>query len=257
MIRVNTHLILIAVSLSLIGCTTQITTKKFSKNVNPEVIPGKVLIPNQKNTASVGEVMFTAGEYSKEATGLKLETFSITDSQIVKVKHKQHTFAFSIQPEEYDLYNQNEEGSYYKAKQNLITLRGTPKAYGGLFVPKGASEATDIFWSWNSNPDTKSYYQAKLATPIKGIQHTKTSFLNDGKRSVAPSARITYAGVANGQIRFVYNEFTAEGYIRPAFTQEVGLDYKPKGTYAYKSALFKVNKADSTHIDFEIIKPLD
>ena len=57
-------------------------------------------------------------------------------------------------------------------------------------------------------------------------------------------------------IRFVYKEFTKDGLARPAFTQEVNLDYKAGGTYTYKNASFKVYSADSTHINFEVINPL-
>jgi hypothetical protein len=62
--------------------------------------------------------------------------------------------------------------------------------------------------------------------------------------------------VAAGQIRFAYKEFTAEGLARPAFTQEVILDYKLGGTYAYKNAQFIVEKADSTKITFTLLRPL-
>jgi len=34
------------------------------------------------------------------------------------------------------------------------------------------------------------------------------------------------------------------------------LDYKPGGTYTYKGAQFIVEKADSTHISFTILRPL-
>jgi hypothetical protein len=114
-----------------------------------------------------------------------------------------------------------------------------------------------------------SAHQAKLLTPIHGSMGKTISSLSESLSKTVSSSNyksdyilampretLTYAGVAGGQIRFVYKEFTKEGLARPAFTQEVNLDYKAGGTYTYKSASFKVYSADSTHINFEVITPL-
>ena len=162
---------------------------------------------------------------------------------------------FIIEPGDYVLENQGNEGAYYKKASGPI--RGSRESYGGLFVPKDSLEATELYWTWGNNPKERGIYLAKLATPIKGIIETRNSTLNDSVGSRLPKSTITYAGVANGQIRFVYNQFTDKGYIKPAFTQEVSLDYKPNSIYGYKSARFKVYKADSTHINYEVIEPLE
>lgn len=248
-------LLVIPFSLAFTGCTSQITRGILPTKVIPEVIPGKVFIPNQYTTTNVGDVMFTAYEYAKDSTTLKHKVFYVKERANIEVKHKSKRFIFIIDPGHYILENQGDEGSYYKKTPGPI--RGNRESYGGLFVPKDSSEATELYWTWKDNPKERGIYLAKLATPIKGVIETRTSTLHDSVGSRLPKATITYAGVANGQIRFVYNQFTDEGYIKPAFTQEVGLDYKPNGIYGYKSARFKVYKADSTHINYEVIKPLD
>ncbi len=226
------RLALIAFTLVLTACTTQLRSVRLGIPVAPEVIPGKVFVPS-KSTANVGDVMLTAGEYLKEASALRLETFRVKKSTITSVEHKIKTFKFSIPAGNYRLRNRISGGSYYSAPASFSGLNGTKIGYGGLFVPSETSEATEFYWSWS--PDRRSVYQAKLTSPISGSTGESTVHLND-QESSGPRATLTYVGVAAGQIRFAYKEFTEEGLARPAFTQEVSLDYKPGGTYAYKNA---------------------
>lgn len=262
MIKGNSCFILIIASLILSGCATQVKRADFGTIIKPE---GVRISTAQE--VSVGEVMLRAGEYSKDKTRFEIKTFDVKDSSVSSVQHKQHTFTFSIPSGEYLLHSRNKEGSYYASIQPFSGLKNTRNGYGGLFVPYESSEATEFYWSWA--PNVPSAHQAKLLTPIHGnIGKTTSSFNESLSKTMSssnyksdfmlsiPSATLTYAGVAGGQIRFVYKEFTQEGLARPAFTQEVNLDYKPNSTYAYKSALFKVYKADSTHISFELINPL-
>lgn len=246
--------LILPLSLMFTGCSSQITSGVLPATVIPEHIPGKVFVPNKYTITNVGDVMFTAYEYAKDATTIKYKVFSVQETETIGIKHKTNVFTFIIEPGDYLLRNQNDEGGYYKKSS---AIRGTKLGYGGLFVPKNSSEATEIYWSWRDNQKNNSIYLAKLAKPIKGVIATRTSSLSDAVGSKVPKATITYAGVANGQIRFVYNQFTDAGYIKPAFTQEVGFDYKPNGIYGYKSARFKVYKADSTHVEYEVIKPLE
>lgn len=246
----------ISIPLLFIGCSsTEIRTIRLSPNIQVEKVPGKTLLSNNKTTAHVGEVMFTAGEFSKRASTIRSETFSISESRDIYAKHRRKIVTYHLKPMDFFLYHENNYGSFYKAKGSVATSE-KDSAFIGLYIPKEANEATEFFWNWHPVNDP-NFYTTKLDQPIKGIKNIKTQYLNDSYGSRTPSATVTYAGVSNGQIRFTYNEFTNEGYIKPAFKQEVGLDYKPNGTYSYKSALFKVYKADSSHINFEIIKPLE
>ncbi len=250
--------VFISLAFLIVGCTTDITTMNFAKNYSPERISGNFLPLKQKNTAAVGEVMFTAGEYSKEASRVKQEIFIINEFQTINVKHKLKTFTFYIKPGEYILFNKTNDGSYFKSNTFIETAHGTPTTIGGLFIPTNSLEATKFFWNWQLQQLNRPIvYTKNLSTPIKGIKDTKIQSLNNGYNSKSPTATVTYAGVSRGQIRFTYNEFTNSGYIKPSFTQDVYLDYRPNETYSYKSAVFKVYKADTSHISFEIIKPLN
>ncbi|MBT4662674.1 MAG: hypothetical protein HOG73_10150 [Candidatus Marinimicrobia bacterium] len=243
---------LIVFTLTLSACSTQLRSVRLAASVEPEVIPGKVFIPT-KSVANVGDVMLTAGEYLKEASGLRLETFHVKESTTTSVKHKMKTFEFIIPAGDYRLQSRISGGNYYSSPAFFSGLKGTKVGYGGLFVPSETSEATEFYWHWR--PDMLKVYQAKLTSPISGSIGESIVYLNDQEVS-GPRATLTYVGVAAGQIRFAYKEFTAEGLARPAFTQEVILDYKLGGTYAYKNAQFIVEKADSTKITFTLLRPL-
>ncbi|MFZ6750610.1 hypothetical protein [Undibacterium sp. Ren11W] len=250
---VMSRLSLIAFALALLtACATELRSVRLGAPVDPEVIPGKIFVPS-KSIANVGDVMLTAGEYSKEATGLRLEAFGLKENTETRVAHKLKTFEFSIPAGDYRLRSRINEGSYYSAPVSFSGLNGTKIGYGGLFVPSGASEATEFYWSWDR--DVRDVYQAKLTSPISGSKRNSVTYLQD-KEVSGPRATLTYAGVAGGQIRFVYKEFTKDGLARPAFTQEVSLDYKIGGTYGYKDAQFIVEMADSTHISFMLLRPL-
>lgn len=247
------RVVLIAFTLALAACATELRSVRLGEAVEPEVIPGKIFVPS-KSKANVGDVMLTAGEYSKEASSSKLEAFRVNNSTITRTKHKTKMFEFSIPAGDYRLRSRTQEGSYYSSPTSFSALNNdTRTGYGGLFVPNGETEATDFYWSWS--PNAWSVYQAKLTSPISGSIGESIIYLKD-QESSGPRATLTYAGVAAGQIRFVYKEFTKDGMARPAFTQEVSLDYKPGSTYAYKDAQFIVEKADLTHISFTLLRPL-
>jgi len=249
---ISIRLTLIAITVTLSACSTQIRPLKLGIPVEPEVIPGKVFV-STKSVANVGDVMLTAGEYLKEASSLKLETFHVKDSSTTSVKHKMKTFEFTIPDGDYRLHSRITEGSYYSAPVAFSGLNGTRIGYGGLFVPREKSVATEIYWNWI--PDSLRGYQAKLTSQISGNTRESIAHLNDQEIS-GPRATLTYVGVAAGQIRFAYKEFTEQGLALPAFTQEVILDYKLGGTYAYKNAKFIVENADSTQISFTLLQPL-
>lgn len=247
------RVIAVGLTLAFAGCATELRSVRLGDSIEPEIIPGKVFVPG-KSEANVGDVMLTAGEYSKEASRSKIEAFSLSTSVIAVVKHKTSTFEFSLPAGDYRLHSRANGGSYYQAPSNLSAMNSdTRTGYGGIFVPSGSSKATEFYWNWGRN--MSGAYQARLTAPVAGIGKESIINLNDGSSS-GPRATLTYAGVAAGQIRFVYKEFTADGLARPAFTQEVSLDYKPGGIYGYKDAQFTVESADSTHINFTLIRPL-
>ncbi|WP_077340038.1 hypothetical protein [Pseudocolwellia agarivorans] len=243
--------LLIGFTVFLASCSTQLRSVYLGNEVTPKVIPEKDFVP-VKITVSVGDIMLTAGDNLKEPSGLQLESFHIKKNTITTVQHKMKTFEFSLPSGDYRLRNRSSEGSYYSAPSSLSGLSGTKKGYGGLFIPTGSTKATEFFWSWY--PNSSKVYQAKLISPIIGENGESIAYLKTEKTS-GIHITLTYVGVAGGQIKFVYKEFTEEWLARAAFTQEVSLDYKAGGIYAYKNAKFSVEKADSTHISFTLLEP--
>ncbi len=221
-----------------------------------QLVPGKILTSPIKSTASVGDVMLTAGEYSLEATQSKKIAIKIDEPIAVPVKHKRHTFEFRLPSGEYILAGKSEDGFFYVSPTPIMESHGRT-GYGGIFAPIASPRsATEIFWVWSpKNPILGNFYSASLPSTLSINPTDYIKKINDGIQQ-GPLATLTYAGVAGGQIRFVYKEFTEDGYARAAFTQEVGLDYKPGELYAYKNARFTVEKADTTHIEFTLISGL-
>jgi len=246
------RLALVATTLTLSACSTQLRSINLGMQVEPEIAAGKVFT-TRKAMANVGAVMLNSEEYLKETSAAKHETFHVKNVTTASVKHKLKTFQFTIPAGDYRLRSRATKGDYYSAPKPLYGLDGTNTGYGGLFVPNDTLEATEFYWSWTSG--RRSAYQAKLQSTISGSTGRTIVHKNAQQRS-GPRATLTYVGVAAGQIRFAYKEFTESGLARAAFTQEVILDYKEGGTYAYKNAQFSVEKADSTHISFTLLKPL-
>lgn len=156
----------------------------------------------------------------------------------------------------YKLVAESDRGKFYRALRPV----GSRAAYVGLVVPGGSNEATDFFWWWfaSDRDDSipRSVYSVPLPNPVAVDRGEYLQPVGSGAVS-GPTATLTYAGVAGGQIRFVYKEFTSTGMARPAFTQEVSLDYQPGETYAYKTARFVVHEAGSTHILYTLLEGLD
>lgn len=232
-------------TLFLSGCASELSTKNIGARVEPETVSSENKIP-VKMAVSVGEVMLTS------ATQQFIVFKTVAESR-VSVSHKLKTFDFRLPATSYLLESKSKLGSYYKVNNKLQGVNGTPDGFGGLFVPHEETVATDVYWNWKNG--YRDVYQAKLKNPIQGVIEREKIILRD-ELNTTPTATITYAGVANGQIKFVYKEFTPSGLARAAFTQEVSLDYKEGRKYAYKNAKFIVESADSTQINFQILEPL-
>jgi hypothetical protein len=224
---------------------------RLGDRVTPQLNSKKVFVPI-KFTVNVGEVMLTAGENLKEPSEVHLGSFHIDKNITTKVNHKMKTFEFSLPIGDYHLRSVTHRGNYYSIQTPFSGLNGTREAFGGLFIPADSTKATEFYWSWLSH--SLAIYQAKLLSPVSITNEKYIAYLKDQKRPDI-NRTLTYAGVASGQIKFVYKEFTEEWLARPAFTQEVNLDYKAGGTYTYKNAKFSVEKADSTHISFTLLNP--
>jgi hypothetical protein len=241
--------------LLLAGCATPIKEVTGLRPVEPELVSGRVDVPNPsaKVTLSVGEIMLVSGE---SPASRRYQSIRIDPQPELVVEHKTRTFRFPLESGPYKLVARSDQGELYLSPIRI----GSPSAHGGLFVPKGQDSATQFMWWWYS-PSSRSdhvpasVYSVPLPRPVV-VSRGQYSESERGNAPSGPVATLTYAGVASGQIKFAYKEFTASGMARPAFTQEVSLDYVPGEIYAYKDARFIVHEADRTHIVYTLLNGL-
>ncbi|NEZ02958.1 hypothetical protein G4Y73_02205 [Wenzhouxiangella sp. XN201] len=249
-----------ATVLICVSCASDIGSMRGLSPVDPDFVPGQLHEPDPltRSRAEVGDVMLEAGEFDYRPPSNKYPAITIDPQPELEVEHKRHVFRFPLKAGPYKLVAESSQGKYYR----YLTPFGSRKAYGGLFVPTGQDVATDFFWWWYARDRDEdlvpaNVYSVPLPNPVE-VTHTEHLEPRDGSRgrSSGPTATLTYAGVAAGEIRFVYKEFTERGMARPAFTQEVILDYNPGETYAYKSARFVVHEAGTTHILYTLLEGL-
>lgn len=252
--------IVAAIALVCVGCASDIGSMRGLSPIEPELVPGQLHEPDPlaRTRAEVGDVMLEAGEFDYKPPSNRFPAITIDSQPELEVEHRRHVFRFPLRSGPYKLVAESSRGAFYR----YIMPIGSRKAYGGLFVPTGQDRATDFFWWWygpNVNDDfvPANVYSAPLPKPIE-VTHTEYLEPREGSvgRSSGPTATLTYAGVARGEIKFVYKEFTSGGSARPAFTQEVSLDYRPGETYAYKDARFVVHEAGTTHILYTLLEGL-
>lgn len=232
--------------LLLAGCATPIKEVKGLRTVEPELVLGQV-------TLNIGEIMLVSG---KSPASMRFQSISIDPQPELVVEHKTRTFRFPLDSGPYKLVGRSDKGEFY-LNPNPI---GSPLAHGGLFVPTGHDAATEFLWWWyasgyHTDHVPGSVYSVPLPRPI---EIDRGEYLGSHRPNAlsSPVATLTYAGVASGQIKFAYKEFTSSGMARPAFTQEVSLDYVPGETYAYKDARFIVHEAGKTHIVYTVLSGL-
>lgn len=232
---------------------TEVKTVNLGPHVLPEDLGPEPFEPQQYEV-SVGDVMMVSRMDGAVVTNQKYKTFEVSGDSTASVKHRNNSFLFLIPQGHYLLRGKNVDGRFFESPISFSPLNGdTKEGFGGLFVPDGSSVATMLYWHWG--PNIPSVYWAPLKAPIEG-KFGELVFKGDEDFGASEVATLTYAGVFAGQIRFVYKEFTDRGMARPAFTQDVTLDYKPGGSYSYKDARFIVERADSTTIRFVLQHPL-
>ena len=111
-----------------------------------------------------------------------------------------------------------------------------------------------MYWKWHDNPQ-KEFYSAPISNPPRVLIESTIS--EETRRiSVTATRALIYAGISDGKINFIYHEFTPGGYLKPDFSQNITLDYKPNTEYAFKSARFLVVSASVSQIEFKLLDPL-
>lgn len=245
-----------ASTILLAGCgASEVRNSTGLSPVEPEFVESSMARPDPlaRSRASVGDVMLTAGEFDYQPESHLYKSIRIQSQPDLEVQHRRSTFRFPLSSGPYKLVAETQNAEFYQ----FITRIGEPRSYGGLVVPFGTNQATEFFWWWAAHgPKVPvNVYSVPLDEPIN-VEHTEyRQPLGRTAASVATST-LTYAGVAGRQIKFVYKEFTERGMARPAYTQEVSLDYQPGETYAFRDARFIVHEAGTTHIIYTLLAGL-
>jgi hypothetical protein len=175
--------------------------------------------------------------------------------------HHGNTWELVAPAGEYVLAGKSPEGMFYLSREQLKC--SAREAWGGLFVPQGSSTPSEIVFTWAPWSRFGDRPFNLYGAPIKSA-----TTLAPAKSLLEPInadfvATLSYAGVSGGQIKFVYKEFNVESsgpvermLARPAYTQEVSLDYKQGETYGYKNARFIVHEAGPTHTVYTLLSHL-
>jgi hypothetical protein len=218
------------------------------------LVPDRTYREGDLQVANVGDYMTSTVQF------LVLKAASLAASVIATTEHKGKEWVFTAPAGTYVLAAESPEGRFFLSRERLGFNRRTD-AWGGLFVPVGSSSPTEIVWNWSPWARFGDRPFSVFGAPL-----TERTELQPAAPLLEPvpaefMATLSYAGVAGGQVRFVYKEFSArvagdQMLARPAFTQEVAFDYKPGEIYGYKNARFVVHSADQTQISYTLLAHL-
>lgn len=237
------------------GCTTDISNKTLQDPYLGEIVPGKVIVAPIKSTATVGEAMLKAGEFSVTSKKIRKRIAFTHKPAIARISHRIKEINFDLPPGQLVLIGSSAEGYFYQYSRAFRTQKNV-NAYGGLFVSREDPKlATRIYWTWNESAPSNNFYTAPLVQPV-GIEIKEELVPLDEGMEQGPMAELIYSGVSGGQIRFVYREFTPHGLARPLFTQDVILDYYPGEIYSFRNARFRIVEAGPASIEFILIQGL-
>jgi hypothetical protein len=181
------------------------------------------------------------------------ETIVLASRLEAATPHRGKTFHVVAGAGAYALVATDEGGEFYESLGTQVAVNGRTTV-GGVYVPEKALAPEALYWHWERSLSDWENGVAYLAPVVDSPAVRKSTVVMPVRGSGLVST-LTYAGVAGGQIKFVYREYT-DGLARAAFTQEVALDYAPENTYAYKSARFVVHSADAVQVQYSLLVPL-
>jgi hypothetical protein len=246
------RLVLLLALIPLVGCSS--CSKSVDSRTAFRLEPERAERLNAEFTVPVGEEMISSqARYARIVT----RTLIFSDSISSVTLHRGRELNIISPAGSYELVGWDWDGQYFELSSGTMTVNER-KAVGGLFLPTRQSVTSAHYWQWqNSLNNYKKLnvyvsYLQDIPVPIKQL----TGFRKQEESYSGPVSTLSYLGVSGGQIRFVYREFTAGGLARPAFTQELSLDYTPGKTYAYKASRFVVHDADSIRVRYTLLSPL-
>lgn len=238
--------IVVSITLALVGCTTgpAVIKRTVSRDWSRLEL---TRLEGLRRTVNVGDVM-TSSEPLVIYPAVKLmrEVTALTS-------HRGIPISATLTVGAYKFEGVDKLGTYFRSQAPLQIHYGRErKGFGGIYLPNGSSGQAAAYWLWKPLGAGREVYVAYFQD-IPPHLITKTTKLPDD--TIGFVTTLTYGGVAGGQIKFIYREYS-DGLARMAFTQEVTLDYKPDQAYAYKNSRFTVHYADSIMIEYTLLQPL-
>jgi hypothetical protein len=209
--------------------------------------PDFVYLTDIKQTVAVGEVMTTS------APLLVNEKITFNSKLEATTLHRNSQFKVTAEPGIYVLVAKGTAGYFYEAEDSPVVVNSR-KTVGGIYVPSDETTEPALYWHWSNSLRSPLQRQVYIAE-IKKLPTFTSSKSNTPTGEYGFLTTLSYAGVANNQIKFVYREYKNQ-MARDAFTQEVSLDYVPESIFAYKSARFIVHYANNSQISYTLLKPL-
>ena len=183
-------------------------------------------------------------------------TLKLEKEATALTSHREKKVSVTLASGEYSYDGHDGQGQYFRAHSPLKILMNEDRmqGIGGIYIPTDSATQAAVYWQWGT-PAIGFLRKVFVAYLPNVPPHTISKVPMPRDESEGFLATLTYGGIAQNQIKFIYREYN-DGLARAAFTQEVSLDYKPGQLYAYKDARFTVHHADMVNVEYTISKPL-
>ncbi len=175
-------------------------------------------------------------------------------------------------------FGSDQEGDFYSCSENVSVVIGDRERvyFGGVYIPYKKEDKQHLFWTGRELLGTKSRnpvpHRGPTPNTLLRMQGRLQVFVAESEPAVSETAKLTiivpdlyigrgfvstltYLGMASGKILFSYREFI-DGMARPAFSQDIQLDYRPGQTYSYKAARFIVHEASIEKLDMTLLNTM-
>jgi hypothetical protein len=229
------------------GCSGNPVKTNFAKIIPPE----ETHFQNERRTVTIGSEMTSSTPMHRYQLITTKERVQST------TYHRGKERNLVAKSADYALIAEDANGKYYEAITDGFSLNGSSSIGGGLYLPITNDVKPALYWSnrWMRSPRTGEvhmYMSELLSFP----SYSKSELVELPPNFLTGLvSTLVYVGMADRQIKFVYREYN-DGYARPAFTQEISLDYTPEKKYHYKKAQFIVHNANTNEITLTLISPL-
>lgn len=234
-------IVLLSILTTVMACAQGVRVQ--TKRAQP-LRPDFTFLTNVQQAVVVGE------PFTSSAPLVVRQKIEIDKKLEATTPHRNSQFHVSAASGMYELVGNDSNGQFY---QNLSLVNvGKRKVVGGIYIPNNETTNAALYWNWRvSVSSDPKVYIADLGQ-VPSFKSCKIITPSSGQGFVAT---LTYAGIGDGQIKFVYREYF-DDISRSAFTQEVSLDYIPESTFAYKSARFVVHNANNIQMTYTLLEPL-